>query len=156
MTPLQQIHFESRIIDGPVGMCWHWSGTLDKNGYGVFTIKRKQFYAHRKSYELYVGKIPSGKCVLHHCDNPICVNPKHLWIGSKGDNNTDRKNKGRNAKNVVYPNRKGEASYTHKLTEKDVHNIRKSNLNGVKCAAVYGVTSALIYAIRHRRIWKHI
>lgn len=149
-------NFESKFSRSGIGECWNWLSGCDGHGYGAFLVCGKQEMAHRFSYQFYIGEIPEGKCVLHRCDNPKCVNPNHLWIGTKGQNNTDRSNKGRNAKNVQFQDRKGERNARAKLTNEDVINIRKSHLNGVKCAEFYGVTHALIYAIRKRKIWKHI
>lgn len=78
--------------------CWEWTKYKDKDGYG--TISNENNYpsqAHRISYELYIGRIPDGYLVCHICDNPSCVNPNHLFVGTHLDNNRDRKNKKRSA-----------------------------------------------------------
>lgn len=77
--------------------CWFWLAGRDKLGYGTFSDK-KHHKAHRYSYELKFGPIPSEQCVLHKCDTPECVNPDHLFIGDRGDNIRDRDSKGRNPK----------------------------------------------------------
>lgn len=81
--------FESRFTrtDG----CWVWSGRTNRQHYGTLGER----LAHRISYEFYVGPIPEGLCVLHRCDNPPCVNPKHLFLGTRADNAEDRDRKGR-------------------------------------------------------------
>src|SRR3990167_1003780 len=80
--------------------CWLWTGACDTFGYGHFgklcPPKVKMVKAHRFSYELHKGKIPEGMCVLHSCDTPPCVNPKHLWLGTKKDNMIDMIKKKRN------------------------------------------------------------
>src|ERR1035438_7769338 len=76
--------------------CWVWLSTKNKQSYGVFAIKRKSVKAHRISWEIKNGKIPDRIFVLHKCDNPQCVNPDHLFLGSAKDNTQDMLSKGRN------------------------------------------------------------
>ena len=75
--------------------CWNWIGSKHKSGYG-HTSRTKSGYAHRYIYELMIGEIPDGLCVCHHCDNPSCVNPDHMFVGTMADNMHDRDKKGRN------------------------------------------------------------
>ena len=78
----------------PTG-CWEWRGAQGSDGYGRVRRKSKTYSAHRFSYELFKGQIPQGLCVLHQCDNPLCVNPTHLFLGTKRDNTADMLRKGR-------------------------------------------------------------
>lgn len=75
--------------------CWIWNAATDPKGYGAFRYEGKTQIASRVSYQLYKGNVPSGLHVLHTCDNPSCVNPDHLFLGTNDDNVEDRKSKGR-------------------------------------------------------------
>jgi hypothetical protein len=80
------------------GECWTWTGGCDDDGYGTFTAKiegRRYLRAHRFSYWLATGTHPLGLWVLHHCDNPPCIRPDHLFLGTAADNNADMFTKGR-------------------------------------------------------------
>jgi hypothetical protein len=77
-------------------VCWEWQGSRYPTGYGKFRPSGpKQGYAHRFAYEFWHGPIPEGMLVMHSCDNPPCVNPQHLSVGTYSDNAQDRENKGR-------------------------------------------------------------
>lgn len=81
--------------------CWEWTARLSRDGYGKFQVPRdgggqRTTRAHRYAYEQWVGPIPTGLLVCHRCDNPICVNPEHLFIGTGSDNKQDEISKGRN------------------------------------------------------------
>ena len=100
--------------------CWEWTGAKLRDGYG--RIREGGQYgrpvlAHRASWELAKDPIPKGMCVLHRCDNPACVNPAHLFLGTISDNAQDMVNKGRSTR--------GERVITSKLTEQGVHEIRQ-------------------------------
>lgn len=89
--------------------CWEWQNYLDEDGYGQFVEKdRSPVKAHRFSYEFYIGKIPDGLFVCHDCDNPKCVNPAHLFVGTHQDNMDDMKNKNRQSRRGNPKNENGE------------------------------------------------
>ena len=109
--------------------CWEWNGHRDKDGYGRFHIyytktkKQTNIGAHKVSYELFYGKlVPGGMCVCHTCDNPTCVNPNHLWLGTNQDNMDDKINKGRQIH--------GENHHRAKLNWEKVKEIRVLYNNG--------------------------
>jgi hypothetical protein len=77
------------------GNCWEWTGTRNQKGYGQIASGGCKGMAHRIAWTLANGPIPDGLCVLHRCDNPPCINPAHLWLGTVADNNLDKKIKGR-------------------------------------------------------------
>lgn len=86
--------FWPKVSRADVG-CWEWTGSKDRDGYGRIRIGDRPVMAHRVSYEMHHGEIPDGAVVMHSCDNPACVRPTHLKIGSQADNITDRHLKGR-------------------------------------------------------------
>lgn len=131
--------------------CISYLGAISKNGYGVFDIGRKSHSAHRVSYELFVGKIPKQKMVLHKCDNPKCVAPQHLFVGTAKDNVKDMIEKKRNHSNA------GEKHGMAKLTKIQVEEIREKielGLKPKKLSEIYGVTTATIRDIKYRKSWK--
>lgn len=152
--PSLQDRFWSKVIK--TKSCWNWIGTIQR-GYGIFYIDAKNpVRAHRYSYELNIGEIPKGLLVCHKCDNPRCINPKHLFIGTIADNNLDCKNKGRL---IRPPNQTGSNHSQHILTEKDVLNIRDAYKNGFKqkdLAILYGVAKNTIHKVCKYKTWNHI
>lgn len=91
-------HFESKFTPEPMSGCWLWdSPRNDRFGYGYYRNRknRKILAAHRLAWSLYRGPIPDGICVLHKCDTPACVNPDHLFLGTRADNNRDMNSKNR-------------------------------------------------------------
>ncbi len=100
--------FEYHVIPEPNSGCWLWTGPIFKyrHGYGCFTARPFgliQQRAHRIAWELYIGKIPEERHVLHTCDNVVCVNPEHLFLGTQADNMRDMAMKGRQAQGPNHP-----------------------------------------------------
>ena len=106
--------------------------------------------AHRVSYELSKGEIPTGLMVRHECDNPGCVNPTHLVVGTARDNVRDRVDRGRSA------DRRGERHPLAKLTGSAVKAIKNSALAGKDLAEIFGVSQASVSLIKNNKHWKHI
>lgn len=138
--------------------CWYWKASK-RSGYGAFRFKGKIVSAHRFSYILTYGSIPFGKLVCHSCDNKICVNPSHLFLGSYRDNLIDSIQKGRIIKISVSSITRflpGEKHPFHKLTDKQVASIRKEyTKQGVTLKTIakkYHVDKSLIWQIIRRKI----
>lgn len=135
-------HFWSHV-DKSSG-CWTWTGAKTRNGYGRFNTIPHIDYAHRVSWTIAYGEIPTAMFVCHSCDNPSCVNPEHLFIGTQSDNMRDMAIKCR--------------SHFTKLTHPEVSQIRKlrgGGLTTVEIARRFNVCSSLITQIAKRRIWKN-
>jgi hypothetical protein len=126
--------------------CWIWTAATVK-GYGSFGINGKTYLAHRISYSI-AYEDPLEMCVCHSCDNPLCVNPNHLWLGTMGDNDLDRDQKSRQAR--------GTGINTNILTEQQAIEILGSKKIDRVLAVRYGVTKGTINAIRNGRNWKHL
>ena len=131
--------------------CWEWTAATRKDGYGVFGVATsKSMLAHRYSYALHYGSFKKSLLVCHKCDNPKCVNPEHLFLGTHQDNMDDMREKGRRK------TLRGEDSPNCKITEDDVRAIRKDTDSCRKIAEKYNVSAGLISHIKTRRQWKHV
>lgn len=133
--------------------CWIWKGNKSPQGYGFIVTDQKMYRSHRVCYELCNGPIPKGMYVCHRCDNPQCVNPSHLWLGTPAENNRDRANKKRN--NHTF----GELHPSAKINSADVVEIRKMAEQGVRqrdIATLYGITQHSVWSIIHRKTWQHV
>lgn len=131
--------------------CWEWMAFKQRTGYGRFTVNKISRYAPRVSYELFRGPIPDGLFVCHSCDNPSCVNPGHLWLGTTKDNALDKIRKGRHQRCDGEFN--GQAIYRWDL----VREIRKLHSDGIRQNELmrrYGIKKGTIWAIVNGKIWK--
>lgn len=152
---------------GPDG-CWLWTAGLG-GGYGSFWVDGHNVRANRFAYEVTNGPIPDGLHVCHDCpdgDNPRCVNPKHLWLGTSEENSRDRHEKGRDASGdrsgaVTKPERvpRGSRNGCAKLTETQVVGIRRRFAGGetqTELARAFGVSQSAIWLIVREKKWTHI
>jgi len=131
--------------------CWVWRGSM-RRAYGVFHDHQQRISAHRASWFIHNGKIPKGKLVCHHCDNPICVNPSHLFLGTDTDNNQDKSKKGRARGNE----NKGEKANNVLLTECLVRKIRTSKLRPFEIAKKMGLKYGTVLSVIKRNNWRHV
>lgn len=139
------VRFERKFTRGDPDACWEWQAGRDKDGYGTFYLGVNNKRAHRVSFQLYRGDVPSHLKVCHQCDNPPCVNPNHLFLGTAQDNNTDMTIKERGGK--------------RKLTATQIPEIRARLANGEKAYKIaedYGMTAGPFYRIQNRQGWKHV
>ena len=143
---------------GPKGDCWEWRGYVHPVGYGQIGRGRATegaVHTHRASYEVAVGPIPKGKLVLHKCDNRLCVNPDHLWLGTHKDNTQDMIAKGRRRKASQVA--RGEDVSLAKLTDDMVRAMRaEPPMKFKELGAKYGVSAATANKVILRRTWNHI
>lgn len=149
VSPMPKASLESlfwRYVNRSTG-CWIWTGSTNKYGYGVISRHGK---AHRASWKIHNGEFDTSLCVCHKCDNPLCVNPDHLFLGTKKDNSEDMVRKGRST-----ATRNGRA----KLTVNEVLEIRSRRTAGAanhELAVEYGVSAGLISKIMHRKAWASV
>ena len=150
--------FEWHMPGGPPEEgCWEWKGCRhQKHAYGKIRFQKKDYVTHRVSYEIYRGPIPPGMQVLHDpvlCNNPSCVNPNHLRLGTPAENVADIDIAGTRTA-------RGEGHRLSKLNEREVREIRESYANGIasksELSRRYGVTPSNIGKILNRTIWKHV
>ncbi len=137
--------------------CWPWTGAISNGRYGHLWGGDKLVYAHRFSFELHSGPIPDGMDVCHSCDVPSCVNPAHLWLGTRKDNVADMIEKGRGN----WSNRAcGEKQGNSKLTKEQVLDIRAKYATRKhtqqELADMFGVVQSAIGRVVRRERWKHI
>lgn len=135
--------------------CWLWTAYTDDWGYGQIGRGRcgeRKIRAHRVSWTLHFGPIPNGLFVLHSCDNPPCVRPDHLWLGTNADNNRDAASKGRSAC--------GESNGQSKLTEHQVKMIRRlratTTFTQAQIARRFGIAQSMVSMIERRHKWKRV
>lgn len=151
----------------PWSGCRIWTAGVDADGYGQTWFKGKNVRAHRMSWILNVGPIPAGMCVMHQCDEPSCVNPAHLRLGTNAENTADKMRKGRHrvaAGDSHYMRRNpllrsGDKAAGARIKEHDVIALRERAARGERqkdLAKEFGITRSAVSAIVVRRNWKHL
>lgn len=146
--------FLESYIPEPNSGCWLWVKGVNEHGYGRITLPSgEQKKAHRVSWILHRGYDPGPFLVCHKCDNPACVNPEHLFIGTQADNLSDCAVKGRISR-VHQP--RGEKQGSSKLTAEIVIALRASDLSVRKASRAFGVSPSTVHDVRSRKNWRHI
>jgi hypothetical protein len=137
--------------------CWNWTGLHNNKGYGVINRhhSHRMTVASRVSWEIHRGPIPDGLFVCHHCDNPLCVNPEHLFLGTQTDNMQDCKRKGR--LNITASERHGELNCNAKLANADISTIHSlcQFLTQQRVADLFGVSQATIWKVLNGWTYKY-
>jgi hypothetical protein len=146
-----QTRFWSKV--NKTSNCWLWSGETTRGGYGKFTITvghkvYQQYRVHRLSYYLKFGVFDTTLCVLHTCDTRLCINPEHLFLGTRKDNWEDAKIKNRISR--------GSKHNISVLNEDEVRLIKDLNLSWGIIAKCFGVHKSTIQNIKQRKTWRHV
>lgn len=143
---LEKISIPADVITS----CWLWTGSVDKNGYGTLRSRGKYTRPHRELYRLVKGE-PGQLYVCHTCDNRLCANPQHLFLGSPKDNQKDMADKGRSCR--------GSRKFNAKLFEEAIPTIRKmldAGRSQAFIAELFGVAQQTIHSVASGRTWRHI
>lgn len=131
--------------------CWEFYGTKCKGGYTHFAVGKRQMLSHRYSWMLHFGDIPPAMYVCHHCDNPCCVRPDHLFLGRPIDNSRDMLSKNRQAR--------GSGNGRAAVTEEIVHMIRQKRIEGytqVEISGAFGLSRTQVRRILSGECWRHL
>lgn len=132
--------------------CWQWEASAYGPGYGSFKVNRKSTSAHRFSYQLFYGRIPKGLCVLHSCDNRLCVKPTHLRLGTHKENMEDCIKRGR----IAWGERQGLSRFSVSQVKaiRHLHGVQKISI--YKIAKMYKCSTSALESIVKYKTWKRI
>lgn len=157
LTQSDRIRFESKFVKSDDSQCWEWLAFKNKKGYGAIMYRDLgNMAAHRFSYMLYIGDFDKSKFICHTCDNPSCVNPSHLFVGTASENMKDKIKKGR-AKNP--PVHKGNNQHLSKMNPEKIREIRKLfkyGMSQTELAKKYGLHTATMNNICRNKSWKDV
>lgn len=155
ITAVEKKRFSEKFIKGSEDDCWNWAGAKKRKGYGAMKLSGDSVSAHRIAYFLSEGAIPEGLYVCHRCDNPACVNPSHLFLGTPLQNTQDMHSKGRQR----YVGQKGRRNPRAELSEKQVKKIIGLIAKGHTNKAIaqrFGVSHSTVSLIRLGKSWSEI
>lgn len=145
--------FHSHYVRSEPDKCWEWRSARSQNGYGRFMLSGKARIASRISYEVHCGPIPAGLCVMHICDNPACVNPHHLRLGTHSDNMLDRNVKGRARGGSL----RGERHWNSKISQEQADKIRilarQGRVPQRSIASMFGISQSQVSEIKNENTW---
>jgi DNA-binding CsgD family transcriptional regulator len=133
--------------------CWEWQASKNPAGYGWFAMNDTMFLAHRASWIIHNGDIPAGLCILHSCDNPACVNPAHLRVGTHFENTRDKYERGRELH--LKGSQNGRATLTEDQVAK-ILSLQSSGLSRSEVAERFGISRPMLARIWARKLWKHV
>lgn len=147
----------SKIVkaDSPLGPpCWMWTGAINAFGYGLINVNSESKLAHRMSYMTFIRPIPNEMNCLHHCDNRACINPIHLYLGTKQDNTNDMMRRGRHRPS------EGEENSNAVISEMEAAEIKflalEDHLTNVEIADAYGISPSIVSTIKRGDAWAHV
>ena len=132
--------------------CMEYTGRKTKDGYGSMKVNNKRISTHRVSYQLTYGSIPTGLYVCHRCDNPLCVNPFHLFVATHNENMADMRRKGRSLTGEKHPKVKLETWQVLEIRDR----YTSGGISQTKLAEEYGVGKTQLWRIVHNLKWKHL
>jgi len=143
--------FFTKFILGSSDQCWLWLGATNNSRYGLFKLNNVAELAHRVAYLIEYGPFDFILCVLHSCDNPPCCNPRHLFLGTRLDNNQDRDEKGRNGWYNQSGVRNPNAQFSDELIEKLLTDHKTMQFTQVALSKKYNMSTAHVNRIIHGR-----
>ena len=152
---IQRMLIERSVVDDKG--CWNWTWCKSSDGYGRVTIDYKVTLAHRLSYRVFNGEFPDEMFICHHCDNPSCINPDHLFVGTMSDNMKDAYDKG-----ILHPPhqfKKGDPNVNRKLSNEQVKEIKRLMGLGYQqkqVAKIFNVSPTTVMRIVKKRMYKEI